>query len=98
MKNYLIGAGIIFVIAVGILWLHKAEVRETQEQEQYIYDNWGLSPVNVSNDQNLYVKVRDKGSYVDYYYLGHDRIDIMYLNGDPYGLYEDGSGVLLPKD
>lgn len=94
--EYLKLAGFLILVAAGILWLHKSSDEELHRQEVALYEEWGLDPMNVSGDRDLVHDIVHKGKYVDYVYLGHDKIEIMNYNGYTYGVYADGSGVLLP--
>lgn len=79
------------------LFTFKLVNEDNMKAERKLYDTYGLEAINCSSDSKLFEEVRDHGTYVTWWELGGYRLDIMSYNGEYYGLWEDGSGLLLPK-
>lgn len=66
--------------------------------EKKLYDKYGLSASKQSSSVELYEEIRDNGRYVDIWEIYGHKLTILRYEDRYYGLWEDGSGLMLPKN
>lgn len=95
--KFIAGAFVILCVSLAV-WCIKVYYADLHDSEMYLYNTYGLEASNVIKDNELQDKLSEEGKFVEWYYLGGNRVKVCMYDDEYYAYYYDFSGILLPAE